>query len=292
MSNPRLTARMIAEPGLTELPSPPLKRIPDMSKTRAANRPRAHFGEAGARLIFLMLGLIMFCAGTASATPSRVIAVPSTNVLEYGAARFDVETYNTFMKKSADGGWNLINYGVTYGLIPYTVGKSWGMEIGLDYRDLNGSIPAAADSPLFFNLKFAVHEGAFFSDYFPGIAVGILDYGGKGDATAANIMYLAASKSFFGSWRVQGGFYSGSGSVLVDETGQASSSGPMASIEYQLNKKWWFAADGLLGKNRYASMNLGAGYLLQPGVRLIMAYDMYANSNLKPTVSFQLLMDY
>ncbi len=263
-----------------------------MGKARTTNHPPAYFGGAGKRFAFLILGLMMLGAGTASATPSRVIAVPSTDVLEYGNARFDFETYNTFMKNGADGGWNLINYGVTYGLIPYTVSKSWGLEIGIDYRDLNGSIPTAADSPFFFNIKLALREGALFSDYFPAIALGLYDYGGKGDVTGANIMYFAASTSFLGSWRAQAGFYSGSDTVLVDETGQASGSGPMASIEYQLNKKWWFAADGLFGKSRYASMNLGGGYLLQPGVKLIGAYDMYANSNVKPTVSIQLLIDY
>lgn len=263
-----------------------------MGNTRMTSRSGSHPGKAGQRLLALIVGLFLACAGTAAATPSRVIAVPSTDVLEYGAARFDVETYSTFMKSGADGGWNLINYGVTYGLIPYTASKSWGIEIGIDYRDLNGSIPTAADSPLFLNAKFALREGALFSDWFPAIAVGLLDYGGKGGATAANIMYLAASKSFLGSWRAGFGFYSGNGSVLVDETGQASGSGPMASIEYQLNKKWWLAADGLIGKSRYASMNLGAGYLLKPGVRMALAYDIYANSNVKPTLSFQLLMDY
>lgn len=250
------------------------------------------FGESGHWRLILIMGLFMVCAGTAAASPSRVWAVPSADVLDYGTARFDMETYSTFMKNRADGGWNQINYGATYGLIPYTFSKSFGIELGLDYRDLNGSVPTAADSPLFLNLKFALREGALFSDYFPAIAIGLLDYGGKGGETAANIMYLTASKRFFGSWRVGFGFYSGNSSVMVDEAGQGSGSGPMGSIEYQLNKKWWFAADGLIGKSRYASMNLGAGYLLQPGVRMAVAYDIYASTNLKPTVSVQLLMDY
>lgn len=234
----------------------------------------------------------MACAGTAAASPSRVFAMPNTDVLEYGTARFDMDTCSTFMKNRADGGWNMINYGATYGLIPYTFSKSFGIELGLDYRDLNGSVPTAADSPLFLNFKFALQEGALFSDSFPAIAIGFYDFGGKSGETAANIMYLSVSKRFFNNWRAGFGFYSGNSSVMVDETGQASGSGPMASIEYQLNKKWWLAADALIGKSRYASMNLGAGYLLQPGVKMAVAYDMYGNSNVKPTVSIQLLMDY
>lgn len=249
-------------------------------------------GEAGSRFLVLIAALFMTCAGTAAAAPTRVLAVPSADALEYGAARFDMETYNTFMVSGANGGWSLINYGVTYGLIPYTVSKSYGIEIGIDYRDLNGSVPAAADSPLFLNAKFALAEGSLFSDYFPAIAVGFYDFGGKGDATAANIMYLAASKSFFGSWKAGFGFYSGNGSVLVDETKTASNSGPMVSIEYQLNKKWWFAADGLIGKSRYGSMNLGAGYLLQPGVKMALAVDLYGNPDIKQTLSFRLSIDY
>lgn len=263
-----------------------------MGKTRETGKFGLPPGEAGLRLLVLIAGLFMACAGTAAAAPSRVFAAPNADVLEYGAARFGMENYNTFMQNSADGGWSLINYGVTYGLIPYTVSKSWGIELGIDYRDLNGSVPTAAASPLFFNAKFALAEGALFFDSFPALAVGFFDFGGKGGATSANIMYLAASKNFFGSWKAGFGFYSGDGSVLVDETGQASGSGPMGSIEYQLNKKWWFAADGLIGKSRYASMNFGAGYLLQPGVRMAVAYDIYANVNLKPTISIQLLMDY
>lgn len=263
-----------------------------MGKTRMTTQHGQRLGKAGQRLLILIAGFFMACAGTAAATPSRVLAVPSADVLEYGAARFDMETYSTIMKKSADGGWNMINYGATYGLIPYTFSKSFGIEIGLDYRDLNGSVPTAADSPLFLNLKLALREGALFSDYFPAIAIGFYDFGGKGDATAANIMYLALSKSFFSSWRAGVGFYSGNSGVLTDENGQGSGSGPMGSIEYQLNKKWWFAADCLIGKSRYASINMGAGYMLQPGVKMTVAYDMYSNANLKPTLSFQLSIDY
>lgn len=263
-----------------------------MGKLRMTRHRGPRSSKAGQRLLILIAGLFIVCAGTAAATPSRILAMPNTDVLDYGAARFDMETYSTLMKKGADGGWSMINYGFTYGLIPYTVSKSFGIEVGLDYRDLNGSVPTAADTPLFFNAKFALREGAIFSDYFPAIALGFYDFGGKGGATAANIMYLSVSKYFLSSWRAGFGFYSGDGSVLVDETGLASGSGPMVSIEYQLNKKWWLAADGLIGKSRYASMNLGAGYLLQSGVKLAVAYDMYANSNVKPTFSVQLSIDY
>lgn len=280
------------ELGRMKLSQTSLKKVPDMGRNGWTKGAGSLLGETGRRLLILAAGLFMACAETAAASPSRILATPSADVLEYGAARFDMETYSTFMKNSADGGWSMINYGATYGLIPYTFSKSFGIEIGLDYRDLNGSVPTAADSPLFLNFKFALREGALFSDYFPAIAVGFYDFGGKGDVTAANIMYLAASKSFFGSWRAGFGFYSGNSGVMVDETGQGSGSGPMGSVEYQLNNKWWFAADGLIGKSRYASMNLGAGYLLQPGVKMTVAYDMYSNANLKPTLSFQLLIDY
>ncbi len=243
------------------------------------------------RVAFFIAALVL-SALPARALPTRVIAMPSAEVLEYGEARFEVDNYNTFMKKGADGGWNMINYGFTYGLIPYTVSKSWGMELGFDYRDLNGSVPAAADSPLFFNFKFAMKEGTLFSDNAPAIAFGIYDYGGKSSQTNANIMYLALGKSFLKEYKAGVGFYSGNGTVLVDSDGKASGSGPMASLEWQPNKQWWFAIDYLGGGSRYASMNLGGGYLLANGVKMVLGYDMYGNSNVKPTFTFQLLIEY
>lgn len=246
----------------------------------------------GQRLLVFIAVFFIASAGTPLAAPSRIIAIPSTDTLEYGAGRFDMETYNTVMKSGADGGWNLINYGVTWGLIPYTVSKSFGIEIGLDYRDFNGSAPAAADSPLFLNAKFALREGALFFDYFPAIAVGLLDYGGKNGVTNANIMYFTASETFFSFLRAGAGFYSGNGTVLVDENGKSDNSGPMVSLDWQVNKKWWAAFDWASGKSRYGTLNVGAGYHLHPDTKIIAAYVMFNNPRIKPAMSIQLLIDF
>lgn len=263
-----------------------------MGKARMTNRSGLHFRETGVRLIVLIAGLFMLCAGPAAAAPSRIFTVPSGDVLDYRAGRIEMESTSTLMKSNAEGGWSRINYGLTYGLIPYTVSKSYGIEIGLDYRDFNGSIPPAADSPLFYNLKFAIREGTLISDYFPGIAAGLFDYGGKGGITDANIMYLLASKRFPGAWRAGAGFYSGNSAVLVNGSGQADNSGLLFSLDAQLNKKWWAAVDYIGGNNRYGAATVGLGYSIHPGLDITASESLFNNQNIKPVLSIQLISNF
>lgn len=263
-----------------------------MGKARMTDRSGWHFGGVAERLPALIAGFFIVCAGTAAAAPSRIFAVPTTDALEYHTARAEMETTSTMMKTNAEGGWSQINYGLTFGLIPYTVSKSYGIEMGLDYRDFNGSIPPAAGNPLFYNLKFAIREGGLVSDYLPGIAVGLFDYGGKSGITDANIMYLVMSKKFPGAWRVGLGAYSGNDAVLVDETGQRANSGLLLSLDVQLNKKWWIAADYIGGRNRYGAVNVGMGFSLHPGLEMTVSEGIFNNPNIKPVLSVHLISNF
>lgn len=263
-----------------------------MGKARMTGRSPSPFREAGGLPLVFIVVLFMLWPGTAAATPSRIFAVPSTGALEYGAARVEAESRSTVMKNNAEGGWNQINYGLTFGLIPYTASKSYGIEIGLDYRDFNGSIPAAAGNPLFYNLKFAIREGTLISDSFPGIAIGLFEYGGKAGITDANIMYLVMSKSFPGAWRMGLGLYSGNNTVLVDENGQAANSGMLFSLDWQLNNKWWVAGDYISGHNRYGAVNVGIGYSPNRGMEITVSESLYNNPNVKPALSVQLILSF
>lgn len=263
-----------------------------MGKARMTGRSSSPLRVAAELPLVFIAGLFILCAGTAAAAPSRIFTVPNANALEYGAMRADMESKNTLMKSNAEGGWNQINYGFTFGLIPYTASKSYGIEIGLDYRDFNGSIPAATGSPLFYNLKFALREGGLISDNLPGIAAGIFDFGGKAGISDANIMYLIAAKTFPGAWRMGLGLYSGNSAVLVDETGQKANSGMLFSLDWQLNKRWWVAADYMSGHNRYAAMNVGVGYSPNPGMEITASESIYNNPNIKPALSVQLIIGF
>jgi hypothetical protein len=121
----------------------------------------------------------------------------------------------------------------------------------------------------------------------PAIAVGAFDMGGKADVNDYNIMYGLLAKGFGGFGRISVGGYAGNDKLLLDENGQKDSSGLLASWDKALNEKFWAAVDYMGGKNGYGALSFGVSYAVSPNSSIILGYDIYNNSNIKPSFTFQ-----
>ncbi|MBI5637812.1 MAG: hypothetical protein HZA03_07580 [Nitrospinae bacterium] len=247
-------------------------------------------------LRMLAAALALGAAGTAHATPSTQIWIPSTDIQKYGTVHLGVDTYNTVAKKTGtEGGFSVINYGLTVGVLPPSVSDKLGIEVGLDYRDLTGSAGAVADAPFFYNAKLGLNEGAF-GEYSPAFAIGGYDFGGKDDSsmsglnTQSNIVYGLAAKTFETLGRFSVGYFSGNDKVLVEvsDPAQKANTGILASWDKSLTDKWWAAVDYMGGKSSYGALSFGICYYMVPDASFIVGYDIYNDSNIKPTITFQL----
>jgi len=212
------------------------------------------------------------------ATPSTQIWIPSTDIQDVGVIHLGVDNYNTLSKDSAaDVGSSLVNYGLTTGIVP---SEKFGVEVGVDWRE-------ASDDPLYFNTKIGVNEGVMFEGS-PSIAFGGYEFGTKSDATDYNIFYGLVAKTLGDVGRFSVGYYSGNDKLLVDKDGNKDESGVLASWDRSFGDKYWAAVDYMGGENSYGAFSFGVSYALSDKASFIVGYDIYNNSDLEDTMTFQL----
>lgn len=216
------------------------------------------------------------------ATPSTQIWIPSTDIQEKGVVHFGADTYNTLGKDSADpdptkAGYSVINYGLTVGAFAT---EKVGLEVGIDWREVS-------ENTTYYNAKFGVNEGAMFGGS-PALALGGYEFGAKSDATDYNILYGLAAKTFGDFGRLSAGFYSGNDKLLVDKNGKKDATGVLASFDRSFGEKFWGAIDYMGGGNAYGALSFGASYALSDKSSFILGYDIYNNSDIPSTMTFQL----
>lgn len=228
-------------------------------------------------------------AGTAQATPSTTLWIPSTDIQPFGVVHFGADTYNCVIKEptTANTTGNTIDYGLTIGVVPDD--DRFGVEVGIDYRDATGN----SKNPWYFNVKAGTKEGAF-GAMMPALAVGGFDFGTKSSTASAtdfrtdnNILYAMAAKTFGAAGRISLGYFSGNDKALLDETGKADNTGILASWDKALNGKWWAAIDYQGGKSSYGALSFGVAYTVSPNSSFIFGYNIYNNDKLHdPTIEF------
>ncbi|MBI5815510.1 MAG: hypothetical protein HZB29_07850 [Nitrospinae bacterium] len=236
----------------------------------------------GVLTVIFVLGF----SGAADATPSTQIWIPSTDIQGFLVPHFGVDTYNTLGEKSIPNGgkgFNTINYGLTVGISPPGISDKIGIEVGVDYRDVSGD----SENPWYWNAKLGLAEGAF-GDISPAIAVGAYDMGNKDGVNDYNIVYGLVARTFGELGRLSVGGFSGNDKLLLDGEGKKDNSGVLASWDKAINDKWWVAADYMGGKSGYGALTLGFCYYILPSTSFIVGYDIYNNSDIKPTLTFQL----
>lgn len=214
----------------------------------------------------MIMAIMIICAmsimGTAFATPSTLIWIPSTDIQAKGTGHVGVDMY------AANEGHPLMDYGLTFGVTNF--------EYGIDYLDTSGGI----NDPVRLNAKYLIKDEA---EDMPRLTVGLYDVGGS---AASNIGYLLASKTFPAA-RFTLGYGIGKSSVLGDDNNMI-----FAGLDKSLNDKFWVAVDYQSGKSAFGALSAGVAYNFTKTTSLIVGYDWYNDSSLADTFTMQLDMNF
>jgi hypothetical protein len=245
--------------------------------------------------IVLIFGFVLLLSTAAHATPSTQIWIPSTDIQPYKKVHFGFDQYIKMEKADGTREANVINNGITLGVLPY---ENIQMEVGIDQRSY-GVEPGTDSTPFYFNVKIGTPEDSLFKGS-PAIAVGGYDFGTKkfdsatGLGTDYNIVYGLAAKTIGKAGRFSVGYYSGSDKLLLDKNGTADETGILASWDRtisEISDKLWLAVDYMGGENSYGALSYAFAWKFAPNVGVIFGMDDYNNDNYKPTYTIQVDID-
>jgi hypothetical protein len=207
----------------------------------------------------LITTLVLLGGLAAMATPSTLVAIPSTDIQAKGTWHLGLDAY-----MADDGSSSLTDTGLTVGL-------SDRIEVGVDLFS-----PAA--DPAALNAKLLLSK--------PGasvpVAAGIYNVGVKsGSSFDQQIAYVVGAKALSSGPRLTvGGFSAKESSVGGDNTGL------LLGADYTQGK-WWYGADYISGKSALGSTNVGVGYMFADNVGVIVGYDKFNDSALVDTFNVQ-----
>lgn len=242
-----------------------------------------------------------FAAGTAHATPSTQIWIPSTDVQPYKTVHLNIDSYvRTNKEPDANAAWfgvpsggnipPLYVIGPTVGVLPF---EKVQMEVGFDliYGGAN-TVVGLDKSPFYGHAKLGTPENALFAGS-PAIVVGGYNFGTKkGDTsggaytrtgTDANILYGLVAKTVPVLGRISAGYYGlnkkASVAGVYDQYGnEGDDSGLLLSFDRtlaEISDKLWLGVDYQGGKNAYGALNFGVSYAFAKNVSVIFGYDLY-----------------
>jgi hypothetical protein len=231
------------------------------------------------KIVLQLFILLVATAGTAMATPSTQIWIPSTDVQAFKTVHLGFDTYIR-TQKNPDGTYApaIWDGGVTVGVLPF---EKLQMEVGIDY--IRYGATAYDDNPVYFNAKLGTPEASLFK-YSPAIAVGIYNVGTRGGDIAHNtqqdIVYGLVAKTFPYVGRISAGGYVGNGGNInfKDHHGDTDNSGVLLSwdrVMTEISDKLWLAVDYQGGNNAYGALNFGASWAFSKNVSVIGGYDIY-----------------
>ncbi|MBI5286701.1 MAG: hypothetical protein HY878_03820, partial [Deltaproteobacteria bacterium] len=184
------------------------------------------------------------------------------------------------------------NLGLTVGVLPF---EKVQLEVGFDHITGYGfsSSSDLDESPMYFNAKLGIPEGAF-GQYFPAFAVGGYAFGTKDDGEARagrtanpgtdyNIFYTKVAKTINPLGRFSVGYYRGNKKLLVDENGAEEEDGVLLCWERtmsEISEKLWLAVDYMGGDNSFGAISYGFSWQFSPNVSVIFAYVDQNNDKL------------
>ena len=220
---------------------------------------------------------IVLCgvAGSAAATPSTQIWIPSTDVQKYLSVHLNLDTY---VRTAEEGDTSrlppIVMVGPTVGVSPW---EKIQLELGFD-AVFQGNTPLDRD-PLYFHAKVGTPEGSV-SWWTPALAVGIYNLGYKKNLTDQDVAYALLARTLPYLGRLSVGYYVGNDRVLRDENGAAANHGILASWDRtltELSDKLWLAVDFQGGRNLLSSVNFGVAWAFSANMSAILGYDVYLN---------------
>jgi hypothetical protein len=261
------------------------------------------------RYLFFTLAFGLLPFSFLYATPTTLIWTPSTDIQPYGKIHLNIDNYTPVKSKDRNGNQLYVQqvYGPTFSLLSdkpenNLLGKIWSplgrimAETGFDYK--KGFGPTLDKWPVFFHFKFGVPEDAYFN-YMPAFAVGCYDMGYKHNDTNNNVWYLRGARTVsigkINLGRFSVGYFNGNGRLLRDKNGMRDNAGPMIAWERtmtEISDRLWLCVDYQGTQSSYGAINYGFAWKFNNNVSTIIAYDIYNNKNLRPTVTFQLDVDF
>jgi hypothetical protein len=257
----------------------------------------------------LVLGFGFFIFNFAYATPSTYIWTPSTDIQPYGKIHLNADNYTPIPNKDPNGNHLYVQqvYGPTFSLLSdkpedNLLGKLWlplgkiMAETGFDYK--KGLSPILDKWPVYFHFKFGVPEDAYFKNM-PAFAFGMYDIGYKKNKTNSDVLYYRGAKTIslgkFNLGRFSAGYFYGNGRLLRDENDTRHNQGVLLAwgrVMSEISDRLWLCVDYQGSHSSYGAMNYGFSWKFTNNVSAIIAYDIYNNKNLKPTITFQLDIDF
>ncbi|SNB45192.1 hypothetical protein [Geobacter sp. DSM 9736] len=254
------------------------------------------------KIVTLAMTLMMAAAGSAMATPSTQIWIPSTDIQPFGVVHLNIDNYfraSGVSKAASPTGRdaNVMMIGPTVGILPF---EKVQMEIGADYMVVGGE--PNDNHPFAFNAKLGTPENSLF-DFSPALAVGIYNAGPSQSAANAplilsgqNIVYGLAAKTLPVIGRISAGGYRGGKSALVDANNPAKSANEGVLLSWdrtmsEISDKLWMAVDYMSGNNVNGAINFGASWAFSKNVSVIFAYDVYKEKALAGNNTFTTQVD-
>ena len=231
--------------------------------------------------------LVAMACGSAMATPSTQIWIPSTDVKGFKEVNISIDNYAR-VSSAADAGANTFDVGVTVGVLPL---EKFKLEVGIDYITDNTAGSEMTKHPANFNFKAGVPEDAFFKGM-PAVAVGMFGMNTASAPLSANVAYGLIAKTFPVVGRLSAGGYSGAERTL----GKNTNAGVLASWDRtmsEISDKLWLCVDYMGGNNALSAVTVGGSWSFTPNLSLIIGYDVYNPGQAKlpggkPTFTTQL----
>ena len=232
--------------------------------------------------------LTLAISGTAFATPSTQVWIPSPDVKGFGEVNLGIDYYGRFSQKSSAGP-NMYDLGATVGVSPF---ENLKLEIGFDYLTTNLQNDNEFDKhPFYFNAKLGTPEDAFGVKGLPSVALGIYNMGTfdkpeVATSTRQNIVYGLVGKTLPIVGRLSAGGYYGSQRALSAGTNQKNSnSGIMASWDRtmsEISDKLWLAVDYMSGNNANGALSVGGSWAFSKNISLLVG-TVFFNPLYKPS---------
>ncbi len=219
-------------------------------------------------LLSVAILLSFLAAGTAHATPSKLMRIPSTDVQPYGTFHMSIENNTTMFRQQSIGAHaEPMTLGVTAGLLD---AGTFQVEAGVDIHE-------PYDYPMTFHAKIATTEEAF-GKWGPILAIGAYDAGTEKFKNDINIIYGEASKtvSFIGRFTV--GYFFGNSYFLKNPVGENDSHGLMLGFDRrmpEINEKLWLSIDYMGTRSYYGAVSFGFGWSFSEKSTLVLGYVRY-----------------
>jgi hypothetical protein len=263
------------------------------------------------KIVSLAMTLIVTAAGTAMATPSTQIWIPSTDIQGFNTYHLGIDNYFRANGKAyappAAGSTrdaNIMDIGPVVGILPF---EKIQAEVGFDYLVIANN--PNDNHPFSGHFKIGTPEDSI-CKFSPAIAVGMYNVGATnyetgraiGITSGQNIAYGLIAKTLPAIGpvpslgRFSAGYYHGSARALADADNltKGANDGVLLSWDRtmtEISDKLWFAVDYMGGNNVDGAVSVGASWKFAKNVSVIFGYDVYKEKALAGNNTFTTQLD-